>query len=370
MREKGLNIYKLSGVPRAAVGAVQDEGKYKYWYAQSLECDNTVAFNYMLSLVNLKICEAENIPLTDEEYTKTLNELDLYIICLEALSALHGDPSDVMRAGTVIDRMIEMGFFATNLVDDKERAANLEQLINKFWDLFNSKSDLAFVSDEFRSWWYQNITKMDYNSLSETEKVNYKKYYQTDKIGAVDSNSERGMAEDICNSGTYFLYLFIGDKEIKKYNSKIQKRYKKEVELYDWCCRMLYGMYSREQVLILARTGVTKYYKKSPEKVIEQLNATRDGGKIGDPITLTVEMILAIVSAVVAVIQALIAAIVSIINKKYQKPDDVDSGIAQDDDWGNRINLNDEENTGNSNKNILLIGGVGILGYYLYSNYK
>lgn len=367
MSEKGLNIYKLSGVPRAAVGAVQDGGKYKYWYAQSLECDNTVAFNYILSLVNLKICEAENIPLSDEEYTKTLNELDLYIVCLEALSALQGDPSDVMRAGAVIDRMIEMGFFSSNIVADEERASNLEQLVNKFWDLFNSNSESVFVDDEFRSWWYQNVTNMDYNSLSETEKINYKQYYKMDKIGAVDSNSERGMAEDICNSGTYFLYLFIGDTEIKKYNAKIQKRYKKEVELYEWCCRMLTGMYSRAQVLTLARTGVTKHYKRSPEKVIEQLNATRDGGKVG----LATEIILAIISAVVAVVTALISAVVSIVNKKYQKPDDVDSGIAQNDDWGNRINLNnEEEEASSSNKNILLIGGIGILGYYLYSNYK
>ncbi|MBR6648789.1 MAG: hypothetical protein IKL29_05370 [Bacteroidaceae bacterium] len=369
---KKLNIYKLSGIPRAnqkikrGIGAIQDFGKYKYWYAETLECDNTIAENYLLSLVNLKICEAENIPMTDAEYTKTLNELDLYIVALEAMIQLKGEVSNVMRAGAVIDQMIQAGLFSSKLTDDNERSNNLDSLVIQFWAIYDAQKDFSFADIDFFNWWQKNIVENDYNSLTEEEKDRYLSFYKINKIGAITSNSEAGMAQDIINSGSYFLYIFIGDTEIKKYNKKIQARYKKEVEVYEWCCRMLNGMYSPSQVMTLARTGVTKNYKLPPERVIEDLNNGFSGGKVG-VIEWTAALIVQLVVAIISFISTVIASIVAIVKAKYQQPEKVDSGVPQGDDWGDRIKLNNEEDQKDNSK-LLLIGGAALVGYYLYSN--
>lgn len=364
-----LNIYKLSGVPRANVAnkAIKDFGKYKYWNAESVEVDNTIAENYLLSLVNLKICEAENIPQTDAEYIKTLNELDLYIVALEALFSARADVSLIMRTGAVLDAMITKGSFSSDIIKDEERSVNLDKILAEFWAMFDAVNLYDFSDVEFFNWWQKNVVETSYNAMSVEEKERYISYFSSNKVGAISTNSEGGMAEEIINSGSYFLYIFIGDEEIKKYNSKIQKRYKKEVEMYEWCCTMLNGMYSPSQVLTLARTGVTKNYKATPERVIENLNKGFDGGKIGvaDPISWTIEAIIALVSAILTFLASMIASICAVVQKKYEQPKQSESGVPQGEDWGNRINLNDENK--NSSSTVLLVGGVALLGYYLYS---
>ena len=134
--------------------------------------------------------------------------------------------------------------------------------------------------------------------------------------------------------------------------------------MYEWCCTMLNGMYSPSQVLTLARTGVTKNYKATPERVIKDLNNGFDGGKVG-VIEWTAALIVELVIAIIAAIQAIIVAICAVVQKKYEQPANVDSGVPQGDDWGNKIKLNNENKK--DNKGILLVGGVALLGYYLYS---
>lgn len=358
---KGLEIYRLSGLSQK-VGDLQDVGRYAYWTNGTHSWDNSRAYNRLLALVNLKLDEIaylKNVQVAD-----LMNELDFYIVCLEALQIAGSNYSNLMRAGSIINTMAAEKMFVQTFTDDEQRARNLDGLIETFTDSYNKGYEYEFSGD-FAEWW-KAIKADNYNDLSAAQKSSFERFFSQDNggesIGATEQKKD--FADYIRNAGDYFLYIFIPKSEIRKYNLAIQQRYAKENELYDYVCNECVGMYDRQTVLAQIRNGVVRAYKMTPENKIEQLQRVGNGG-VGE-----LAAILTAVAYVIAAIASLIGVILSCVQvglaNKYSAPADEELGIPQTDDWG--IDQTEIDNT--DYKKWLLLGGVGLAGYYFLTKNK
>ena len=357
---QGLNIYRLSGVSQRC-GAVTDieTSKYTYWTNGTLECDNTRAYNYLLGLVNAKLDELAILP--DINVADTLNQIDLYIVCLEAIKSSETNQYDLMRSGAVINVMINSGFFASEITDDQQRAINLDGLVDTFTETYAKGYEYDFQGD-FYEWWKTQIVDNAFNKLSTAEKENYANFFNNSKIGA-SADGINNLSEYIRNAGVYFLYLFIPETEIKKYKPIIQRRRAKEVELYEYLCLEAQGLYSPADIYNKIYNGVVIYYRMTPQAKIEQLKSLGDGG-MG---VIGVDDIIIIVSLAVSLIIALVQCLQKVLVAKYSVPDDIKLGIADTTDFG--LRSESEKQSGNFNK-LFLFGGVGLLGYFLLQDKK
>ncbi|MGN0187393.1 MAG: hypothetical protein ACI392_06580 [Paludibacteraceae bacterium] len=357
---KGLEIYRLSGLPK--VGDLNEVGRYAYWTNGTHEWTNTRAYNRLLSLVNLKMDEI--VYLKGQNVADLMNELDCYIVCLEGLTIAGTNYDNLMRAGTIINAMLTSDMFKQTFTDDTRRADNLDNLIATFTYTYNKNIEYNFTLD-FEDWWIRLI-RDNINTFPEAVKNNFQRAFVdgTKKIagiGATDDKKE--FSEYIRNAGDYFLYLFIGDTEIRKYNKTIQMRYRKELELYKYVCNECQGMYDEATVWTLIRNGVIRQYKMTPEAKILQLNNVGNG-KVG----IAIEVLLTIISVVTTALATLLGVILDIVQVslqyKYSAPVEEELGIPQTEDWGLDSNT-DDSNDGI--KTFLLVGGIGLAGYYFLS---
>ena len=353
---KGLEIYRLSGLPK--MGSLNEVGRYAYWTNGTHEWDNTRAYNRLLSLVNLKMDEI--VYLKGQNVADLMNELDCYIVCLEALTIAGKNYDNLTRAGSIVNAMLTADMFKQTFTDDERRAKNLDSLILLFRDNYEKHLEYNFTLD-FDQWWV-GLIKDNINTFPEAVKNNFKCFFVegTKKIAGIGSTEDKkNFAEYIRNAGDYFLYLFIGDTEIRKYNKTIQMRYRKELELYKYVCNECQGMYDEATVWTMIRNGVIRQYKMTPENKIKQLNEV-GSGKIG----LAVEAILAIISAVASALATLLGVILEIVkvslSYKYSAPVEEELGIPQADDWG----LDNKADSNDGIKTFLLVGGIGLAGYY------
>ncbi len=353
-----LNIYACTGLAdRAAkIGEIDDVGRYHYWLNGTQEWTNTRAYNFLLAQANGKMYEISYIAADEATIAERMNELDIYIVCLEALDFVGQNDLDALRrAGSIIGAMCSAQLFKSSFIDDNQRATNLDGLIQNFKDAYNEGA--TYTDSEFTQWWEQHILSNTFNLMTEEEKARCAAIFTTEKISGTDEDdNQKTFSEYIENAGDYFLYIFIPEADIRKYNSAIQKRYKKEQEIYRWCCDNCNGMYTEATVLRMIRNGVTVSKKMTPETAIKKLNEAGKG-KVG----IATEIIVAIVGAVATVLAALLSLITQVVTiklaAKYSKPADEDSGIPQSEDW--ELNNKEKDNT-----TLLLIGG-GLAAYFL-----
>lgn len=360
-----LNIYACTGLAdRAAkVGKIDDVGRYHYWLNGTEEWTNTRAYNFLLAQANGKMYEISYLAADEATIAERMNELDIYIVCLEALDFVgQNDLDGLRRAGGVIGAMCSAQLFKSTFTDDDQRSTNLDGLIQNFKDAYNEGA--IYTDNEFTAWWEKYILSNTFNLLTEDEKARCAAIFTTEKVSGTDeddNDNQKTFSEYIENAGDYFLYIFIPSSEIKKYNSTIQKRYKKEQEIYRWCCDNCNGMYSEATVLQMIRNGVTVSKRMTPETALKKLNEAGNG-KIG--VALADDVIIAIVTAVAIVLSAILTLITQVctikLAAKYSKPADEDSGIPEAEDWG----LKDKED---DNTTLLLIGG-GLAAYFLLTN--
>lgn len=344
-----LNVYKCSGI-----GRVDDiEGsKYQYYTGLTNEATNTVAFNYLLARINGLIVEYEYLPA--DEQISALNDIDVIAVALEGLTLLkeHPDKYDITLIGNVISSMIAAGKFEADFTDDQRRADNLDQLVADFTDLLVNGT-ITSSDEDFNAFWTESVVPYNYNQVTDAQLNRYNELI-TDKE-KVSGDDKQTLAEYMIESGPGFLYMFIPDNEVKKYNSKI--RVKRNIEFnksYDYIRKTTYGMYNDDTILEQLRMGCIIKYKMTPERKLEQL--LQNGGKVGIPVWL------AIVSAVVAILSGLFALIMQIFQLTYSVPDGYDQGVPSDEDLNEMLADTPKDDSSSSSKKWLLFGGIGLLG--------
>lgn len=340
-----LNIYRLSGLRE----------NVSYWTAESNTLTNTRAANFIISKINMLLAELDY---GEGKKSDTMNCIDVMCISLEALRRCKRDEWALLCAGSTIQEMIDEGEFECESEDDDERTEHLEALEREFTERFD---ETCATTGKFTAWWEKNIVSNNYNSGYNAAQ-RFEEYKREQRINGVTNPGDyEDLAEYVYKSGQYFLYLFIGDEEIKRYNATIRKRYRKEKEMYEYVCLQCKGVYTADTVFDMLYSGCTNEYKMTPKAKIEQLQKlgkgyTADGGEIGELV-----VILTAISLVIGIVATLIGIITTIFQYVVSVPDDEELGVPNPDDW----NIGEYKNKGTGSENLtampILIGGAALL---------
>lgn len=133
----------------------------------------------------------------------------------------------------------------------------------------------------------------------------------------------------------YFLYIFIPERDLSKYNYTIYKKREQQLKTFDYVKELFVGYnYGTEKDMMdIIRGGIEKTFGASVEVVLDEI---RTGKREG--VGIATEIVLAIISAVVSIVIAVVSGIISYCqNVKIAKltapsyQDVVDSAPAPDD---------------------------------------
>lgn len=372
-----LNIYKISGI-----GAIRDNGKYRVWTADTVEPTNTVAFNYLLSEVNV-LCAESDVTKDTVKEAEILNNVDLMIICLEGLIFYQNDPEKYPLdfVGAVISEMVADGKFVADFTDDVQRANNLDVLIAEFESRLSDT--LTGMTDvNFNNWWTDRIVAYDYNYTTPEQLNRYNRIIEQNKTENAKINEKTGRttdgkpeseAEYLTDAGVSFLYLFIPDAEVKKYNSTIQYRRRIEIDKNrKFVLAYTSNNYNQYVVDNYLRLGIINDYGMTPEEKLQQVlenggaisGGKISGGKIGD---FGLFEILAIITVAISALSVLLDFVVNMYAVSVQKPTGYENGVPNEEVDLNSALASEEESglLSGDNKWILLGGAAAVLMYLM-----
>lgn len=204
--------------------------------------------------------------------------------------------------------------------------------------------------------------------------------YACSGVGAV-SPAQR-VAQDIENSGwmrnetlrkylgtskdggcaEYFLYIFIPEDDLAKYNATIIKKRKQQLKTYAYVRELFVGhQYGSEvEMLDVIRKGIEKTFGDSVENVLAGI---RGGNGVG--LALTASAIAAIVTAVLSAVVTIVTAIIkycqSVKIAKYTAPsfEEIEASAPAPTDMA-----------GGTRKNGLLWGAIAGVALFLIGTFK
>lgn len=346
-----LNIYRLSGFHNVS-GNSQNQ-QFNIWTADSDTLTNTRAANFVLARINALLAKIQYTQPTADTY----NELDLYAIILNGLSISHREDNKLRKCGYCIQAMINDGFFAESATDEENRVRILDET-EVIFETYIAQN-VEVMTGEFVDWYEQEIIANNYNDapIDATQRL---RSYERENVGSLDVSEYKDLATYIADNGAYFLYLFIGEENIGRYNATIRKRYRKEVEVFDLICVNCSGVYNRKTVYDMLYAGCCNIYQMTPEEKIEQLKKLgKNYGSIGDPVTLSV--ILGIISSILGILMTLMSIISQVFKYVVRVPDDADTGVPTPDDWNIKDAKDRGAGSGMSKLPIILLGAAALL---------
>lgn len=105
----------------------------------------------------------------------------------------------------------------------------------------------------------------------------------------------------------YFLYIFIPENELAKYNSTIYKKRQGQLKTYAYVRELFvgYNYGTEEQMLDIIRSGIEKTFGAPVETVLYEISIGKREG-----VGLAVEAIVAIITGVVNIIIAIVSGII------------------------------------------------------------
>lgn len=168
------------------------------------------------------------------------------------------------------------------------------------------------------------------------------------------SSDDGGCAE-------YFLYIFIPDSDLSKYNATIYKKRKQQIKTFEYVRQLFldhdYG--TEAELLDIIRAGIEKTFGTSVESVLFDI---RTGKKeaVGEPISMAVATIIsAVISLVIAVISGVIAYCKEVKVAKYTAPtfQELEDSAPAPEDYTN----NEEKNKNKKLTTYGLLAGVALL---------
>lgn len=160
----------------------------------------------------------------------------------------------------------------------------------------------------------------------------------------------------------YFLYIFIPEEDLAKYNATIIKKRKQQLKTYAYVRELFVGhQYGSEvEMLDVIRNGIEKTFGYSVENVLAGI---RGGNGVG--VALTASAIAAIVTAVLSAVVTIVTAIIkycqSVKIAKYTAPsfEEIEASAPAPTDMA-----------GGTRKNGLLWGAIAGVALFLIGTFK
>lgn len=363
-----MKIYACTGI-----GDVQSKQEWNYWTDNTETINNTQAVNTLLALINCNYIEVTRMMgITPAEKIDNLNDIDVYVVCLDAARRFAEKPELLKRAGYVIAGMIEKGEFNCDSLDNTERDAHLDQLLAKAETGYADEATPEVESD-FVTWYQQNV--IDRNRIvipakerEEIRSVLKKSVAKKQSIGDLDWRNNAELSEYLLKGSEYFLYTYFTDAQLNRLTAKQRRPFaikrKKQRKTYDYCKSLFVGVYGSEnEMRRIIRSGIINYFTVTPENVCEDIiSGKRKVDGVGQLVTEAIaSIIVAVISAVVSIIVAICEAVAKKNESKYGAIDKaaVESSIPDASDFdgldmGGGLN----HNTGTGSKTWLWIAAV------------
>lgn len=120
----------------------------------------------------------------------------------------------------------------------------------------------------------------------------------------------------------YFLYIFIPDSDLAKYNATIYKKRQQQLKTYAYVRELFVGHdYGTEQEMLdIIRNGIESTFSDSVENVLFAIRTGKRDG-IGEPISMAVATIVsAVIELVIAIVTGIIQYCQSVKIAKYTAP--------------------------------------------------
>lgn len=327
-----LKIYACSGIGSAD----QAQGVLNYWTDNTNTMANTQAVNTLLALINRNYIEVNRLRgMTPEQKIANLNDIDVYTVCLAAAQRYKDDDKGLEHAGVVIGMMMADGDFNYQSLNNSERDAHLDHLIDKANDLFEEPR-IDHTNKAFVEWFNQTIVARN---------------HAVKTIGASDDwKQDKDLGEYLLKGSEYFLYLYLTDDQINSLpakNAKIFRNKKaKQRKTYNYCKSLFIDHYgSEEEMQDIIYSGIVNYFQATPEDVCELIVKGNFNEVLGigtEPVmigVLTVAEFITVLTACFTFIGGVIAAICSMVAQtnvaKYAALDNevVNTSIPTDTDY-------------------------------------
>lgn len=295
--------------------------------------DNTQAVNTILIRMNGCRVRLENRSLSDNERETLQAQLNVYKDCLDAARMYAGNDYALAAAG--------------------------EEIQSRYG-----------LNDDFAMWWKNTILPRNKYGLGTQNRTMVKTAIKRAKaisgIGELDWRDNEELTEYLTKGSEYFLYTFFSEAQLKRLPSVFRIKRIKQKQTYNYCKALFVDIYGSEEDMVdVIRDGIMQYFKGStPEEICERI---ANGEKISgaEPISWTIEAIVAVVAACLSFLASVIVAIcnaVSNSNKaKYAAVNQktVEESIPNPDDW-DKLNLG-KTNTAGVSWLPLLAVGAGLL---------
>lgn len=346
-----LNIYRLSGIGNS------NGEKFNIWTANTDTLTNTRAANFVLAKINALLARVQYTEPTAELY----NELDIYAVILNALSISHRDETLLRKCGYCIQAMLNDGFFAESATDEENRIRILDEEEMIFETYYSTETQT--LTGEFVNWWEEKIIANNYNDapIDATERLRQFEREQQ-QVGSLDASEYKDLASYVADNGAYFLYMFIGDKNIGSYSATIKKRYRMEKRVFDVICTNCSGVYDEDTVYDMLYAGCCDIYGMLPEQKIAQLKQ-HSKQSVGDVAT-----IIAIINVVIAALSFLLSLFTTIFQFVITYPDDYEVGVPLEEDWDIAGAKAAGKSTSTSKLPLLFIGAAAV--FLIFKNKK
>lgn len=312
-----LKIYACSGI-----GDTQEaDSSFTYWTDNTNSLYNTQAVNLLLSRINLCLSDLENLNLSKADQIRTLNLIDFYVVCLHAAQEYRKHYSILEKAGGVISAMWESGMFDSQSLNNDERDKNLDDLI-MLLDERMAIDETYNMTDKFAKWWADEVVALNKVGLSASEAQAVESALEQGVSGIgkeLDWRDNKELANYLTKGGTYFLYLYMTDAQLKqlpfKNKSAIAKKKKEQQKTYNYCKSLFVGIYGTETAMQnIIRSGIQADFKDTPENVCASI-ASGEKKIEGIGVIIPPVVLAAIVTGVFTLLIAVISAICTAVAK-------------------------------------------------------
>ena len=312
MAEK-LKIYACSGI-----GAAQADKPVAYWTDNTNTVSNTQAVNSLLAAINSDYIKFSRLrSLSKADKLTLLNEIDLLTVCLDAATRYSGKAAALHHAGLVIGGMVKKGLFDFDSLNETQRDNNLDELLDMAHEAYNEEEAPA-ANAEFMTWWSETVEMRDKVGLTKQQQDAFEEAAaQITGIGSSDNAwmKNADLAEYLTKGGTYFLYCYFTEAQLKKLPAVFRRKAAVQMRTYNYCKALFVNVYGNEDAMQeIIHASIIDQYGETAEQVCATIMNTGKISGIGDggvtAAVLTAADIVAIVTAVLGLVGTIIVAVI------------------------------------------------------------
>lgn len=352
-----LKIFACSGLSQST-----DAARSQFETEGTVAVDNTQAMNSLLAKINLCATKIRKIKMSEADLIESYNLLVLYSVCFYFARLYKNDTETLKALSGIFASVYNSGLFFSTSTNAAEREAMVNDIIEKMENMLASGN--PYIETQGAAWWNTNITNKNKVGLPAElrEKIS--------GIGATIKEDYGELNKYLYDGGTYFLYLFMTEQQLNNATYAIRKKYKKQMEVYNYCrncfCKEYSGVYGSEEDMVnIIRAGIIEDFGETPEQVVSDILSGKSVSK--EQVGITAIVLAAIITSVTTLILGVITVVcnyaASVFVAKYTIPENLEDGMASESDWDG---LNAKNQSENSGLPLIILGGAA-LAFVLFS---